>query len=107
MCVCYLSLVSDERRGGPVLHRLPHDEELLRRAPGLHKNQELHRRCGRDRAGRPISLRDAGARKGQIRRRRSVGRQEYGNLRRKDEKERDARGISSARVTGLFTPGAI
>lgn len=74
-------LADDAGRGGYVLHGLPHHEELLRRARGLHKKQELPRRGGRDRAGRPISVRDAGAGQGQVRRRRPVGRQEHGNCR--------------------------
>lgn len=67
-------LFAGEGWGGPVLHGLPHHEELLWRTRGLHKNQGLRRRGGRDRAGRRISFRDAGREGCQIRRCRPVGR---------------------------------
>lgn len=75
----YALLVADEERGGPVLHGLRHHQELLRRAGGLYKNQGLHRRGGRDCAGRPVYFRDASARRGQIRRCRPIRRREDGN----------------------------
>jgi len=79
MCVYVCVHVADEGRGRPILHRLPHHKELLRGASRLHKNQELYRHSGRDRAGRAVHFRDAGAEGGQVRRCRPVGRQEYGN----------------------------